>query len=95
MVCPHTEPNDANGTHTIDHSLPSKDVTMDQARQCHTDKPKDRQDDNVYLWVTKEPEQVLLQYGISAEDTIVDTGTIVPIQEESRNSHPQDRQRAD
>lgn len=66
MMSPDTETNNTDSTHTLNHTLSTKDIPMNQALQGHTNKTKDRQDNNLDLWMTEEPEEMLLQYRITS-----------------------------
>jgi hypothetical protein len=86
MMSPHTEANDTDSRHTVHHTLPTEYVTK-RAR----DKTEDGQDNNVDFRMTEEPEQVLLENRITTEYTVIHTGSIVTVNEQTSNCNTQHR----
>ena len=66
VVRPHDEAQSANRDHRLNHWQVAKDRLCGERRDDVADDAKARQDDDVHFWVTKEPQDVLVQDRVAA-----------------------------
>ena len=82
MVGPHDEADHTDSDHRVRHAEVAKYGLAAEGRDDLRDHAKARQDHDVDLWVTKEPEQVLVQDRVTAARGVEESRPKVAVSQE-------------
>src|SRR5581483_6703631 len=89
VVRPHGEAQEANRHARPGNEGVTKDWLAREHRQDFGDNAEDRQDQDIHLWVTKRPEQVLPEQRITTERVLVEIRSQVAVQQQQDSSSGQ------
>ena len=93
VVRPHNEADEADGDHGVGHAEVAEHRLARERRHDLADHAEARQDENVNLRVSKEPEQMLVEERIAATLRREERGAEVAVCQQHRNGACEHRQR--
>ena len=92
MVRPHDEAKRADRDQRPDHRHVAKDRLAREGRDDVADQAEARQDDDVNLGVSEEPQDVLVEDRVSAACWVKERGAEVTVGQQHRDGAGQNRQ---
>ncbi|OIQ71951.1 hypothetical protein GALL_464280 [mine drainage metagenome] len=92
VVCPHDEAQHADCHHRVNHRQVAEDRFFREGRDDVADDAEAGNDDDVDLWVTKEPQDVLIQHRIAATSGVEEGGAEVTVGDQHGDGASQHRQ---